>query len=892
MIIEETEYLAHYGTPQKSGRYPWGSGGNEVSGSQRHMSLLDHIEALKRTGLSDTDIARGMGMTTTQLRARKAIAKNELKQAQIGMAQRLKDKGYSNVAIGERMGVNESSVRALLVPGQKDKTDKLQSTAAMLRAQVEQKGIIDVGSNVELNIGVSRTQLDTAIAVLKDEGYVVVKTQVDQLGTGNKTILKTLAPAGTTYRDVVTNMDKIKQIDEHTEDFGNNFTGVGRPLPVKSSRVGVVYAEQGGTQADGVMYIRPGVDDISLGASRYAQVRIAVDGTHYLKGMAMYKDDLPDGVDILFNTNKSDTGNKLDALKKVSDDPDNPFGATVRPQRRDKNGKVNTSINVINDEGTWDNWNRNLSTQFLSKQSPKLVKEQLDVTHTIKKDNLDEIMALTNPAVRKKLLESFADDADSSAIHLKAAALPRQATQVILPLSKMKDTEIYAPNYRNGERVVIVRFPHGGIFEIPELVVNNNNAQGKKLLGSAKDAVGINAKVAERLSGADFDGDTVLVIPNNSNKVRTAPPLAGLKNFDPKAQYPAYEGMAKMSARQKGLEMGGISNLITDMTIQGAPSSEIARAVRHSMVVIDAEKHNLNYKQSAKDNAIGGLKLKYQGKSNAGSSTLISRAGSNKQVAKRKPRSMANGGPIDKKTGKKVYEDLPDNTYEKTTTNKRTGVSTTKTITKSEWVSKLGETDNAHTLSSGTPVEKIYADHSNQLKSLANQARREATRTKSTPYSPSAKAAYSKDVATLNAQLNTALRNRPRERQAQLIANATVKAKQQANPGMERDELKKVKSQALNDARIRAGAKKTPVVISASEWNAIQAGAISNHKLDQILKEADIDLVKKLATPKTTVLMTSSKTSKAKSLLASGYTQAEVADALGVSLTTLKTSIV
>ena len=55
---------------------------------------------------------------------------------------------------------------------------------------------------------------------------------------------------------------------------------------------------------DGVIEIRSGVDDLSLGDSHYAQVRILVDGNTYLKGMAVYSDDLPDGVDVMFNTNK------------------------------------------------------------------------------------------------------------------------------------------------------------------------------------------------------------------------------------------------------------------------------------------------------------------------------------------------------------------------------------------------------------------------------------------------------------------------------------------------------------------------------------------------------------------------------------------------------------
>ena len=882
MIIPEEDYLAHYGILRRSGRYPWGSGGNE-SGSERNRSFLSYINDLRKKGLSDTEIATGLGITTTQLRAARSIARNEKKQADILMAQRLKDKGYSNVAIGERMGINESSVRSLLSPGQKDKADVLQSTANMLKDQVAQKSYVDIGSGVEYHVGVSKDKLATAVAILREEGYGVHYVKVEQLGTGQQTTVKVLAKPDVSYSEVYKNRAQIKQISDYSEDGGRSYLGLRDPLSVNSKRIAVRYAEQGGADADGVIYVRPGVDDISLGGSRYAQVRIAVDGSHYLKGMAMYKEDLPDGVDLMFNTNKSDTGNKLDAMKPLKNDPDNPFGASIQRQILTPDGKKpKSAMNIVNEEGNWESWSKSLSSQMLSKQSPSLAKTQLDMTYERKRHELDEIMDLNNPSVRKKLLESFADDADSAAVHLKAAALPRQGSHVILPINSMKETEIYAPNYRNGEKVALVRYPHGGIFEIPELTVNNRHPEARRLLNNAKDAVGINHKVAERLSGADFDGDTVLVIPNNSGKVKTSPALAKLKGFDPQSyKIPEGSGIPRISARTKQVEMGVISNLITDMTIRGANQDELARAVKHSMVVIDAEKHNLNYKQSAIDNGIAQLKAKYQGGPKAGASTLISRAGAEIRVPDRKPRSAAKGGPVDKATGKKVFEPTGETFVD------RSGKMVKKTI-KSK---RLAETDDAHRLASGTPIEKVYADHSNKLKSLANEARKAAVNTKGTPYSPSAKNAYSKEVRSLDSKLHLALKNAPLERQAQILANATVHQKRQANPDMEPSEVKKIKAQALAEARTRTKAKKQQIDLTDSEWDAIQAGAISTNKLNQILNNSDLDQIKKLATPKSSVLMTSTKKQRAQSMLASGYTQAEVADALGVSLTTLKNSL-
>jgi predicted transcriptional regulator len=889
-VVDDEEYadfLMHYGILRESGRYPWGSGETQ---SQRNRDFLATVDSLKKKGMSDTEIARGFDMTTTAYRAAKSIAKNEQKAGQIAQAQRLKEHGYSNVEIGKRMGgLNESTVRSLLAPGQADKVKVLDATSDMLANQLTKdpaKPYLDIGTGVEHHAGVSRSKLDNAVAVLREKGYEVHRVQVDQLGTNNKTTIKVLAPPGTTYTDIKKNPSGIGSITQYSEDGGRSFLGVQPPLSVSSKRIAVRYAEDGGHEADGVIYVRPGKDDISLGGSRYAQVRVAVDGTHYLKGMAVYKDDLPDGVDLMFNTNKN-RGTPMigpkdnTVLKPMKDDPDNPFGSVVRqqtyPEGHPKAGQLKSAMNIVNEEGDWDKWSRNMSSQMLSKQTPKLAKQQLDVTYENKKADLDEIRSLTNPAVRRKLLEAYADGADSSAVHLKAAALPRTQSHVILPIKSIKENEIYAPNYDNGERVVLIRYPHGGKFEIPELVVNNRNREAQSVLGKQpKDAVGIHHEVAKKLSGADFDGDTVLVIPNNKGSVKTEPSLVALKDFDPQRAYPGYEGMKKMSAHTKGVQMGLVSNLITDMTIKGASNDELARAVKHSMVVIDAEKHGLNWQQSAKDNAIPALMKKYQGRASGGSATLISRAGSEVRVPARKATAR-----IDPVTGKKIYIETGESYVNKAG----------KVVPRTQSSTKLKEAEDAFSLVSddgGTKIEAVYAAHSNRLKALANEARRELVATRSTPYSESARKVYAPQVESLTAKLNLAMRNRPLERQAQLLANAVVQAKRDANPDMDKTEYKKLSGQALQEARRRTGADKKKFVITPDEWRAIQEGAITNHRLEEILNVADLDQVRQLAMPRTERVMTPAKAARARSMSASGYTQAEIASQLGVSLTTVK----
>ncbi|QXO13005.1 helix-turn-helix DNA-binding domain protein [Arthrobacter phage Kardesai] len=883
-IITESELdeLMHYGTPRKSGRYPWGSGDNP---NQHHVNFLSEVDSLRKQGLSETLIAEGLGLNTSQLRARKSIAKNALREADRIYIAKLRDSGMSTTAIAEQMGRNESSIRALEDETAKARQNVVMSVAEMLKNKVGPEQYLDIGVGTEKHIGVnglgvSEDQLKKAVAVLEEQGYKKQYIKVPQLGTGKETTVKVLTLADTPYIEVSNNRDRIKLIQEYSTDGGRSFLGLLPPLNVDAKRVHVRFDEEGGKLKDGVIEVRPGVKDLSLGSSRYAQVRIAVNGTHYLKGMAMYSNDLPDGVDLVFNTNKSKEVGKLGAMKPMKDDPDNPFGSIVRQiTTKDAKGNdvVTSAMNIVNEEGTWRKWSKSLSSQVLSKQSPKLAKELLDEKYTAKKDEFDEIMSLTNPVVRKKLLDSFAADADSSAVHLKAASLPRQGTHVILPINSIKENEIYAPNYNNGERVVLIRYPHGGKFEIPELVVNNRQPEARSLLGRATDAVGINAKVAERLSGADFDGDTVLVIPNDRKAIKNQAPLEKLKNFDPKVTYKGYEGMKVMSDTQK--QMGDISNLITDMTIIGAPNDHLARAVAHSMTVIDAEKHKLNYKQSYIDNGIGELKKKYQGGVRAGASTLVSMASSQERVGERNPRKAKDGGPIDKGTGELVFE------YTGRTYVDKNGKVTPATFKST----KMAETKDARKLISDydTVMENVYADHANRLKSLANQARKEYVVTPGIKRNPSAAKVYANEVNSLDAKLNLALRNAPLERQAQLVANSIVKMKRDANPDMDKEERKKLNDQALSEARRRVGAKKELINITPKEWEAIQADAISNKKLEDILRNADVDQVKQYASPREVRGLSPATLARAKRMMNADYTQAEIAAHLGISTSTL-----
>ena len=899
----------HYGVKRRSGRYPWGSGENPY---QHGRDFLARVEELQAQGKSEKEIAGELKMSTTDLRMQVRVAKHERRALQAARAQALREDGKTLDEIAQIMGYNnDSSVRALLNETTATNKNKAIQTAEVLKKELAEKGALDVGVGVERELGVSAGILEEALFILETEGY-------NRFGVG---VPNTNDPSKRTTTKVIAlpeieqnhfyqppdkengiqggsvNLDEIKSVGNyHTTNGGESWDKREYPASIDSSRVKILYGDEGGKNKDGVIEIRRGVKDLDLGDSHYAQVRIMVDDTHFLKGMAMYGDDkdFPKGVDIIFNTNKQSGTPKEKVFKEIKDDPDNPFGAYIKANGQsyypDKNGKYTdpitgekmslSAINKLKEEGDWDKMSRNLSSQFLSKQPIKLIQNQLDLTYKDARDEFDEIKSLTNPTVKKKLLMDFAEECDSAVVHLKAAALPRQSTQVILPLTEMKPTEIYAPNYRDGEKVALVRYPHGGTFEIPILTVNNKNKSAISILGpNIRDAVGIHPDVAERLSGADFDGDQVVVIPTGGKvNIKSTSPLKGLEGFDPKTEYSTEgkSGIKLMSEGQKQIEMGKVSNLITDMTLKGANDDEIAKAVRHSMVVIDAVKHKLDYKQSELDNDIPTLRRKWQGyvdeegNKKGGASTLLSRRKQDVAVPERQ-----GSGHVDKTTGEMVYKESG-----RTYTNKKG-----ETVVATENVKLLNVVDDVHKLSSGTIQEEAYADYANKMKALANEARLEYVATPTLMRSASAAKTYQPEVDRLTAALRQAQMNAPREREAHRIANTRVRAKVEANNITDKDEVSKIRRNAINEARVQTGAdgKGSRITISDGEWKAIQAGAISDTTLKEILRYADQDAIRERATPRTRTEVSDARKARIRAMASSGYTNADIAEALNLS---------
>lgn len=987
-----TEKLMHYGTKFHSGRYPYGSGEDPY---QHGGDFLTRVERLRSEGWKETaeNVQKEFGLKLEDYRNEKYWAEYTRKEQQIVKAKNMRDKGFGNSAIGRELGVSESTVRGWFEPGAEARMLAAKQTADFLKQQVAEKGMLDVGKDAErfINVGegterklgISRTKLDQALYALEAEGYVIYQNRVEQpTNRGNYTTQMVLCPPGTPQKESY-NFDKIRTIEDYqyqegTDSFKKKFT---YPTSLDSKRMMVRYADDvdadgfKGIEKDGVIELRRGVADLDLKGAKYAQVRILVDGTHYLKGMAVYSDNMPKGVDVVFNTNKKKDvpalGEKDNTvLKLIKDDPDNPFGSLIKDADKGgqywyadpKTGKEKLGlINKKSDEGDWSEWADALPSQFLSKQSEALAKRQLNLAANDRYQEFDRICEINNPTIKKHLLQSFADDCDGAAVNLKAAALPGQKYHVIIPMNNQKDTEIYAPDYKDGTKLALVRYPHGGTFEIPVLTVNNKNAAAKKTLGKdVTDVVGITSKVAEQLSGADFDGDTVMCIPTDYGKVRIArsTPLKELAGFDAKVEYGTVkkgddfynsrgDKVKIMTKRDTQMEMGIISNLITDMTLSGgATDEELARAVKHSMVVIDAEKHKLDYKRSEVENNISALKQKYQVTvredgtiKTGGASTIISRAKSEERVLKRRGQAV-----IDKDTGEKSYKlaNADDLYYVDSTRDKKTGIVTIRTaggkkITydsndpaavekykpvrkfnedgtvsytnkagdisyrvkeRMQTTTKMAEAKDAYELVSAArhPMELIYADYANNMKALANQARKEMITTGNLKHDPAATKVYKAEVDALMARLNEAEKNTVRERQATRLANADVKAKQKKAEAegreMSKSDVRKASQQAMTKRRQEVGSvsrRDRNIKISDREWEAIQAGAISENKLKRILANADIDELRQRATPRNTKTISTAKANRIKNMSATGnYTIAEIADQLGLSTSTVK----
>lgn len=922
---QDDESLEHYGTRHEgniphSGRYPWGSGANP---NQHATTFLATYRHLKAKGLSEKEIAKAFKMNTSQLRNKISADNAKERKIKYDQAYALAAKGYGPTEIARRMSktlgyeVNESSVRSLLNPRARAANEVLGNTADALRKAVKETKYVDIGKGTEIYMGISADKLKKAADILVAEGKYEIRNDlhVPQINDPNKhTLLKVLVPKGTPTREILANKDKIRMPGQQTEDGGFTYEPKEPIKNIDLNRVYIRYPDEGGKTKDGVIELRRGVEDLNLGQAMYAQVRIGVkdsaDERYYLKGMAMYSDDVPKGYDIIFNTSKSRSKPLEEVLKLQKrnkktgeiEDPSNPFGSALKDEEKlrmvqrhyeDKDGKRQLSaLNIVKEEGDWDEWSRTLASQFLSKQTTDLAKEQLGLDASFRRNEFEKIQETTNPTIKKLLLTDFANECDSAAVHLKAAALPRQRTKVILPFNDLKPNECYAPDFKDGEEVILVRYPHEGTYQIPRLKVNNRIQSAINTIGkNARDAIGIHPAAAEQMSGADFDGDTCIVIPTRGYTFKTEKARRELLEFDAKTQYPERPGMVSMGKKggtKEHTQMGMISNLITDMTLKEAPIDELIRATKYANTVIDAAKHKLDYTTAFKELGIRELQKKYQPKPDGtfgGAGTLISKAKGEVHISKRKEIG------IDPETGEKKYLSTPE-VYSKKHVNTKTGEVTWTQHERKMSSTNMGEAKDAHELSSGHPMEEVYADYANYMKAMGNEARKAAySAGREELYrNPQAAKAYETQVSSINTKIMDAKKNKPLERQAQLIANSIVEMKKydakQQGEEIPKDELKKIRNQALKDARRQTGAEKHQVYITDEEWEAIQSGAVGKSTIEEIWKNGDQDRLRSLAMPKQTKTIPQSVINRIKSMKGK-YSTEEIAEYLDISTSTV-----
>lgn len=964
------DYLAHVGVAHDenppgrgSGRWPYGSGENP---NQHQFDFMSEYERWRKRGMTQKEIAKGLlgeDASIADLKAEVAIQRTNKRREDVYKARQLLIECKGNVSeVGRRMGRNEGSIRKLLDKDIEANQDKYLNTAEILKKKVAEKGVIDVGPSSGISLGVTDNTLDVAVAILEKEGYIKAKTQVPQPTGRNKTTLTVLCPPDTDYKNVKEYNGKVSKyidwkknpahtIEDFSSDGGKTYDTLKKPSSLDSSRIMVRYKEDGGALKDGVIELRPGVEDLNLGPSRYAQVRVGVDDGYYMKGMAIYGDpkDFPKGIDVIYNSHQKvgtplmNGGDgvlkpmKIDSMTNKVDES-NPFGALIKRDGqsfyKDPNGKYVkvgnkfieakkgdtgeryglSPINKIREEGEWETWSKTLSSQFLSKQPLKVINQQIKISLAEKRSELNDIMNLTNPAIKQKMLDDFARKCDSNASDLSVRGFKNQSYQVILPVTDMKDDEIYAPAYKDGDTVALIRYPHAGTFEIPILKVNNShNEPAKKMMQNVTDAVGITPKTAEKMSGADFDGDFVAVIPLTSNRLSivATEQLEGLKDFDTKS-YKLPNDAPKITNRTKQREMGITTNLITDMTVQGATPEEITRVTKHSMVIIDSEKHHLDYKQSAKDNRVAELHKTYQ---SGGASTIFSRSNASRKIDQRteihdkkkmtpeEVKAYEAGKKIFRNTGKlrsetETIKDPRKMTPEELkiynaggTVKRYTG---NKVLVKQE-VPMRATVDDAMKLvhNPNNQKEVAYAKYSNELVALGDEARRASRAIKPVPVDQAAKKAYATEVEQLKRDLRIARSNEPKERVATNLASMRASEKIKANPQWSYEQKGRCRDREMQIARDELGAHKTRIPITDREWEAIQSNALSFTTVKKILDNTNADEFKKRATPKDSKInLTDSKINLIKMLYESGqYTQKDIAEKYGISASTVSKAV-
>lgn len=868
---------------------------------QKKWRTLQKVEDYKAShpGATYTEMAAAFGISTGELRQRVMAEGHHKREFRLYIAKQMEEEGISKSDMDTVFNAPKGTAARVLAAGQSKKDAKMNEIRDKIVNRVDEVKYLDIGKGTDIQLGVTRETLEGIVRGLEAEGYHTHTVYLKNLTDANKDTTMRVLSKEPDLKKVVAHKHDIRSLDAWYDPEGK-LRDIEPPQQLDWDRVKIRYGDEGGKARDGMMQIRPGAEGLDLGDARYAQVRIAVGGTSYLKGVAIvdHTAKFPPGTDIIFNTNKPKGTPREDVLKPLKKEvmSDNPFGAVIKSQKG--------YINFVSKEGDWNDWSAGLAAQMVSKQPDKFVKAQLDKTYGNIKKDFEAFQAIEHPVIRSHFLEEYARSLTTKANKLKAEGVEGERAQLLLSNPNLKPNEVYAPNYKNGERVCLIRYPHGGTFEIPELVVNNNHQSSRRILGNAIDAIMVNPSVAGKLSGADFDGDTVYVLPQNKkNPILSTelPPSIRKKvaEFDPeKYHVDMPSGKHVVTKKYSTDQMGIATNLISDMTTLKAPVGDIIDATLYSMVVIDSYKHNYDLKQAKKDFRINDLKKKYQGAANAGSATIITRARSKVKVYEHfdgtlervKEKSYKTTGANGKEYREKYYV-LED------------GTEVSKKRVKE--VRLMDITKDAHTLKSSHPntIEDRYANYANGLKALQNEAYKANAAIKMPKKDPQAAKQYAPEVQSIEGKLKAAMSKAPTERQIELLAEQRFR--HYSYPGMEAEDRKKLAARSRITARkIVTGQSQGPksrrserMHLTDMEWQAIFHNALSPSTVKRVLEYCDSDEVREKVIPKGYQSIPSAKISRARAMLAqtSGgkpkYTYAEVAEALGVSVSALRDNL-
>lgn len=160
-------------------------------------------------------------------------------------------------------------------------------------------------------------------------------------------------------------------------------TDIYNPTILSKYRIIIRHCEE----KDGVIELRRNVPDLYLGEGiSYAQIRTMVDADSYIKGMAVYSDDIPEGCDVVVNV-KDDQWRAFHKLDyKCAFSTCSCHKLRQRFYEDPETGSIKLSpINVISDNIDWSEWEKSFENiaQFLAHPP---VMEKIKWYNAMKKD--------------------------------------------------------------------------------------------------------------------------------------------------------------------------------------------------------------------------------------------------------------------------------------------------------------------------------------------------------------------------------------------------------------------------------------------------------------------------------------------------------------------------